>query len=262
MQEIEYFWSKYPEAAKFKKQIFSGIEPLAKLDVCLPINSDLEIEFRLGTMYSSGASNHNNNNSNTDSKKFNPHLSEKHANAIYCMLESNKTDIVGTNKNTTSCGWTESINYFYNVPVAASSSSAIELRTQTVYATDAISTCTILKEKIFNQDLQLDLAKTSAIRLSVSREKQYSAVPNEFLKTNFVKIMQRKSYKFVTSSVDCVLDFTKSWSGKTREEAELKRLKNQTDYVIELELLKSSNKQCTLGYALLSMLLKMQELSL
>lgn len=123
--------------------------------------------------------------------------------------------------------WQEEEDFFFQI-------DDIEYRSRVKFDSDSMSiiTKTIRKQTLSNITIKSSTGED--IRISLKKEDPATCVPLAVSPT-YVRIKQRKSFKCVSSS-DWSFDFTMSWSGRTKDAAELEQQSSDPVFEVECEL--------------------------
>lgn len=153
--------------------------------------------------------------------------------------------------------WVEEHDFYYDY-------DGKKIRTRVNFNTDTmnISTESTEKKLIHSIDcLHLINGITRGpndVRISLKTEKKVFAVPPS-VNSTLVRIKQRR--RFVTLNNVWAFDFSMTWSGKTKTDAETNQMNNEPIYEIECELLDNSYFTThSNDYIAASILLKMHDL--
>lgn len=154
--------------------------------------------------------------------------------------------------------WKEENDFYYEY-------DGKQLRTRVSYDNDSMQVVPETTEKVLvAQSVTLRHALEDGgesdmnVRISLKTESPVSKVPNS-IKPNLVRIKQRK--RFTTENNAWAFDFSMTWSGASKSEAEYSQMKHEPLFEIECELVDEDyliNR--TDDYVAASILLKMHDL--
>ena len=180
-----------------------------------PNKKELELELRFGRLGGNGG--------------FVPGVKREFMDTAICRLNTNSTC------KTTE--WMEHEDYFYPVDLPSGKQT---IRTRVSFDTYEFK---ILRKHVVKQRLATVTIQTGevAFRVSLSREAtvDHSLIPT-FVNTNLMRIQQRKSVFWSRTEHKerpWCYEFSLTWSGKTKSEAESSRwMANSCSYEFEIEL--------------------------
>ena len=183
-------------------------------------------------------------------EKFQAGVDRKTMDSIVTMM-ANSTYVKGDEE------WVEEHDFYYDY-------EGKKIRTRVNFNTDTMSISTESTEKklVHSMDF-LHLINginrgPNDVRISLKTEKKVIATPSS-VNSTLVRIKQKR--RFVTLNDVWAFDFSMTWSGKTKTDAETNQMNNEPIYEIECELIddnyfaKHSN-----DYIAASILLKMHDL--
>ena len=165
-----------------------------------------------------------------------------------------------SNHVTGNAEWNEEQDFFFSYQKKS-------YRTRVCYDTSTMNIVpphTILKETVMVKDINTS-SETSVeipdIRVALKKEisMPLECIPAS-IESDTVRIKQKR--RFTTHDNIWAFDFSKTWSGKNKTEAEKKQMNEDPIFEVECELLNTDTylKSHTNEYIALSILLKMQDL--
>ena len=124
----------------------------------------------------------------------------------------------------------------------------------------SLKTTSIKKQNIDSRDFQhMHVMESDKLdlRVAVKSEEEITNVPAS-IQPDLVRIKQQRKFQFKAFS----FDFSMTWSGKTRNEAEQSQINNEAVFEIECELVKPAEYLAVHDdiYIATSILLKMHDL--
>ena len=189
--------------------ISCAIEETAKVIKCARSfkAQDCELEVRLGTVVDSS---------------YKSGVSRDLMDTIMTLIQTNN-DMVSTD-------WCEFHDFYYRLPNDKS------VRTRVTFDTDdlCVNTHTSEKQKIADAIFTVG-TENAAIRVSYSREigVESESIPT-LVNTDSVRIQQRRSFVYDNT---WSFDFSLTWQGKNKTEAERKQQEEDPIFEIEIELI-------------------------
>ena len=205
----------------------SVIQSVASLVYLYRSNPNVELEARLGRF---------------DGTRFVSGVTRSEMDAIMSMLQ--EADCIESDGE-----WTETQDFFYIYRTS-------NMRTRVSYDADRMKTdmCTIEKKMLDCVDIVLG---EHGIRVAVKFETPSSHVPSAINTTCMrIKQTQRFSLRHSSGQRYFVFDFSMTWSGKTKFEAEQKQQTENPTYELECELVNRDYLEHTDDYISESLLLK------